>query len=165
MIVPESEELPTDGIVTGIAGKKDFAVIRIEKDLMNSEVGFARKVLEVLSAHGICFEHLPSGIDTMCVVLSHKEIEGREPELLTEITRAVSPDNIDVVTGVSLIAVVGRGMKSAKGTASRVFTVLAKNDINIRMIDQGSSELNIIVGVDDADFEKAIRAVYSEFSA
>jgi len=92
-----------------------------------------------------------------------KEIEGREPELLTEITRAVSPDNIDVVTGVSLIAVVGRGMKSAKGTASRVFTVLAKNDINIRMIDQGSSELNIIVGVDDSDFEKAIRAVYSEF--
>lgn len=165
MIVPESEDLPTDGLITGIAGKKDFAVIRIEKDLMNSEVGFVRKVLDVIASHGMSFEHLPSGIDTMCVVLSRKEIEGKEAELLTEITRAVSPDNIDVVTGVSLIAVVGRGMKSAKGTASRVFTVLAKNDINIRMIDQGSSELNIIIGVDDADFEKAIRSVYSEFGA
>ncbi len=165
MIVPDSEDLPTDGLITGIAGKKDFAVIRIEKDLMNSEVGFVQKVLEVLTGYGMCFEHLPSGIDTMCVVLSRKEIEGREPEILTEITRAVAPDNIDIVTGVSLIAVVGRGMKSAKGTASRVFAALAKNDINIRMIDQGSSELNIIVGVDDSDFEKAIHAVYSEFSA
>ena len=132
---------------------------------MNTEVGFGMKVLKVFSDRGICFEHLPSGIDTMCVIISRRDIVGRESEILSEITRTVSPDNIDIETGVSLIAVVGRGMKSAKGTASRIFTVLAKSDINIRMIDQGSSELNIIIGVNDEDFEKAIRAIYGEFGA
>ena len=165
MIVIDSDDLPCDELITGIAGKKDFAVIRIEKDLMNTEVGFGMKVLKVFSDRGICFEHLPSGIDTMCVIISRRDIVGRESEILSEITRTVSPYNIDIETGVSLIAVVGRGMKSAKGTASRIFTVLAKSDINIRMIDQGSSELNIIIGVNDEDFEKAIRAIYGEFGA
>ncbi len=150
-------------IITGIAGKRGFSVLTIEKDMMNQELGFGRRVLEVLEANKISFEHLPSGIDTMSVILGDKEIIGKEDAVIRGIKAAVAPDNVELECGLALIAVVGRGMVRAKGTAARVFAAIAKADINIRMIDQGSSELNIIVGVDENDFETTIRTIYSEF--
>ncbi len=150
--------------VTGIAGKKGFCVITLEKDMMNQEIGFGRRVLGVLEEEGICFEHLPSGIDTMCVVLNQKDLEGKRDRILHKICQAVSPDSISIVDHLALIAVVGRGMIRTKGTASRLFNAIAGADINVRMIDQGSSELNIIIGVDDSDFERATRAIYEEFA-
>ncbi len=165
MIVPSAgPSIPRDTI-TGIAGKKHLAVIRIEKDRMNQEIGFGAKVLSVFSDRGLSFEHLPSGIDTMCVVISEDEVEGKEREVMTAITKAVNPDSIVMEKGLALVAVVGRGMINAPGTASRIFTAIAKENINIRMIDQGSSELNIIIGVDQEEFEVAVRAIYKEFFA
>lgn len=163
MIVPSAGHSVPRDTITGIAGKKHLAVIRIEKDRMNQEIGFGAKVLSVFSDRGLSFEHLPSGIDTMCVVISEDEVEGKEREVLTAITKAVNPDSIVMEKGLALIAVVGRGMINAPGTASRIFTAIARENINIRMIDQGSSELNIIIGVDQEEFEIAIRAIYKEF--
>jgi aspartate kinase len=161
MIVTSTDKYRTDDIITGIAGKKGFSVIRIEKDMMNQETGFGMKVLKVFSDLGVSFEHLPSGIDTMCVIINRDDISGREREILSSISRAVNPDNIDYEPSLALIAVVGRNM--APGTAARIFTSLAREGINIRMIDQGSSELNIIIGVDESAFEHAIRTIYDEF--
>ncbi|MDL2287454.1 aspartate kinase [Eubacteriales bacterium OttesenSCG-928-G02] len=149
--------------ITGIAGHKGFAVLHIEKDMMNQEIGFGLKVLEVLNKLNMSFEHFPSGIDTMSIIINEKFIEGNEKILLSEISKAVNPDNISIETGLALIAVVGRGMIKYPGTAAKIFTSIANSDINIRMIDQGSSELNIIIGVDEKDFEKAIKAIYNEF--
>ena len=150
-------------IVTGIAGKKGFSIINIEKDMMNTEIGFGRRVLEVIERNGLCFEHLPSGIDTMSVVVSTADIEPVREKVIDMICAEVSPDHISVVDGLALLAVVGRGMVAEKGTSARVFIALAKAGINIRIIDQGSSEMNIIVGVEEADFEKAMKAIYAEF--
>ncbi len=163
MIVPSAGHSVPRDTITGIAGKKHLAVIRIEKDKMNQEIGFGAKVLSVFSDRGLSFEHLPSGIDTMCVVISEDEVEGKEREVMTAITKAVNPDSIVMEKGLALVAVVGRGMINAPGTASRIFTAIARANINIRMIDQGSSELNIIIGVDQEEFEIAIRAIYKEF--
>ncbi len=164
-IVPSADDhKPSCGIITGIAGRKGLCLIHIEKDMMNQEIGFGAKVLQVIAEMGISFEHLPSGIDTMCVVLSKADIAGKERNLLDRITEAVHPDYIGIEDGLSLIAVVGRGMAGTPGTASRIFQALAKEGINIRMIDQGSSELNIIVGVNEVDFERAIRSIYAEFA-
>lgn len=148
------------GVITGIAGRKDFSVITLEKDMMNEELGFGRRVLESLEKNGLSFEHLPSGIDTMSIVINDKELAGKEQYIISTLSSTVMPDSINVERNIALVAVVGRGMIRAKGTAARVFKALADAEINIRMIDQGSSELNIIVGVDNADFEKAIRAIY-----
>lgn len=163
MIVTSTDKYRTDDIITGIAGKKGFSVIRIEKDMMNQETGFGMKVLKVFSDLGVSFEHLPSGIDTMCVIINRDDISGREREILSSISRAVNPDNIDYEPSLALIAVVGRNMAGMPGTAARIFTSLAREGINIRMIDQGSSELNIIIGVDESAFEHAIRTIYDEF--
>ena len=163
MIVAETSEYDLDKVITGVAGKKGFSVITIEKDMMNSEVGFGRKVLEVLEDHDISFEHLPSGIDNMSVVVSSAVIEGRRDKVLSSMNRAVRPDSITIEDHISLIAVVGRGMVKAKGTAARVFDSISGAGINIRMIDQGSSEFSIIVGIEDHDFDKALQAIYSEF--
>lgn len=149
--------------ITGIAGKKGFAALNIEKDMMNSEVGFGRKVLEVFEKNGISFEHMPSGIDTMTVLVSDHNIEGRIDQVVEKIRRTCKPDHIEVISGLSLIATVGRGMVRYPGTAARIFGALADSGINIRMIDQGSSEINIITGVESADFEKAINAIYNAF--
>ncbi len=149
--------------ITGVAGKKGFVAINIEKDMMNSEVGFGRKVLEAFEKHGISFEHVPSGIDTMTVFVHQPEFEGKEQLVLSDIHRLSSPDTIEIETDLALIAVVGRGMKAVKGTAARIFAALSHANINIKMIDQGSSELNIIIGVRNADFEKAIKAIYYIF--
>lgn len=155
----------TDEIVTGIAGKRGFRVLNIQKDKMNQEVGFGRKVLEVIEEHGICFEHLPSGIDTMSVVLNGHDVEGELDAIVNDICHETQPDSITIDGGLALIAVVGRGMICAKGTAYRVFKAVAQAEINIRMIDQGSSELNIIIGVDEKDYEKALRSIYMEFES
>ncbi|NCA66917.1 MAG: aspartate kinase, partial [Clostridia bacterium] len=150
-------------LVTGIAGKKNFTSIYIEKSMMNNEVGFARKMLSVLERCGISFEHVPSGIDTMSVVIADSELGSKLEKLLEGIREAVSPDKIEIVGGLSLIATVGHGMSFKPGTAARLFSALSRHGVNIRMIDQGSSEMNIIVAVANEDYEKAINAIYEEF--
>lgn len=162
MIVPAADSYG-ESVITGIAGKKGFAVVHIEKDMMNQELGFGMRVLQVLNDMGMCFEHLPSGIDTMGVVLDEKVIAGKEREILAAIARATEPDHIEIEKGLSLIAVVGRGMIKTPGTASRVFAAVARAGINVRMIDQGSSELNIILAVEEKDFDRAIDTIYREF--
>ena len=163
MIVASTTQYDSERVITGIAGKKEFSVINIEKDMMNGEIGFGRKVLEILEENGISFEHLPSGIDTMSVVTSTAALEGKRERILQAICRTVSPDSVTIEDDMALVAVVGRGMVKAKGTAARVFDALASRGINIRMIDQGSSELNIIVGVADNEYIPAIKAIYEEF--
>lgn len=149
--------------VTGIAGKKGFVAVNIEKDLMNSEVGFVKRVLEAFEMYGISIEHVPSGIDTMSVFVEQDQFEKKEQQVLSAINRLVKPDIITLSTDLALIAVVGRSMKNARGTAGRVFASLAHARINVRMIDQGSDEENIIIGVKNDDFENAIRAIYAIF--
>jgi aspartate kinase len=163
MIVAEATDYDTEKVITGIAGKKGFSVITIEKDMMNSEIGFGRKVLEVLEDHEISFEHLPSGIDNMSIVVSSALLDGRREKVLASINRTVRPDSIHIEDGMALIAVVGRGMVKAKGTAARVFNAMSSAGVNIRMIDQGSSEISIIAGIEEDDFDSALRAIYSEF--
>ena len=150
-------------LITGIAGKKGFCSMYIEKAMMNSEVGFGRKVLGVLEDQGISFEHMPSGIDTMTVFIHQTEFVAHEQQVIAGIHRAVAPDLIDLESDLALVAVVGRGMKGSRGTAARVFAALAHARINVKMIDQGSSESNIIVGIRNEDFEDAIRAIYDVF--
>lgn len=149
--------------ITGIAGKKGFCSINIEKAMMNSEVGFGRKVLQVFEEYGISFEHMPSGIDTMTIIVHQSEFEDYEQSVIAGIHRAVSPDSVEMESDLALVAVVGRGMKATRGTAGRIFSALAHAHINVKMIDQGSSELNIIIGVKNTDFEQAIRAIYDIF--
>lgn len=149
--------------ITGIAGKKGFVSLSIEKEMMNSEIGFVKKVLKAFETQGISIEHVPSGIDTMTVFVHQEEFEAHEQQVLADIHRMTNPDHIEVETELALIAVVGRGMKSTRGTAGRIFSALAHANVNVKMIDQGSSELNIIIGVKDNDFEKAIKAIYDIF--
>lgn len=149
--------------ITGIAGKKGFCSINIEKSMMNSEIGFGRKVLQVFEDQGISFEHIPSGIDTLTVYVHQDEFEEKEQQVIAGIHRAVQPDFVEMESDLALIAVVGRGMKSTRGTAGRIFSALAHADINVKMIDQGSSELNIIIGVANNDFERAVKAIYDIF--
>ncbi len=161
-IVPQTDEV-SDDVITGIAGRIGFATITVEKDMMNAELGFGRRVLQAIEENGISFEHFPSGIDTMSVVVSAKELHKKRADVMADICKAVDPENIFVEENLALIAVVGRGMVKAKGTAARIFTSLANAGVNIRMIDQGSCELNIIVGVDANDYITALRAIYNEF--
>lgn len=150
-------------VITGIAGKKGFCSVNIEKDMMNSEIGFGRRVLQAFEENGISFEHVPSGIDTMTVFVHQDEFMHKEQKVVAALNRLVKPDTIDIEADLALIAVVGRGMKATRGTAARIFSALAHNDINVKMIDQGSSELNIIIGVANEDFEQAIKAIYDIF--
>ena len=149
--------------ITGVAGKKGFCAINIEKAMMNTEVGFGRKVLSVFEQSGISFEHMPSGIDTMTIFVHQSEFEDHEQSVIAGIHRAVSPDVVELESDLALVAVVGRGMRANQGTAGRVFSALAHARVNVKMIDQGSSEWNIIIGVKNDDFEKAIRAIYDIF--
>ena len=150
-------------VITGIAGKKGFCSINIEKSMMNSEIGFGRKVLQVFEDQGISFEHVPSGIDTMTVYVHQDEFEEKEQQVIAGLHRAVEPDFVEMESDLALIAVVGRGMKSTRGTAGRIFSALAHSNVNVKMIDQGSSELNIIIGVENRDFERAVKAIYDIF--
>ena len=150
-------------VITGIAGKRGFCSVNIEKDMMNSEIGFGRRILQAFEDNGISFEHVPSGIDTMTVFVHQDEFMDKEQNVVAAIHRLAKPDMIDIEGDLALIAVVGRGMRSTRGTAGRIFSALAHANINVKMIDQGSSELNIIIGVSDEDFENAIRAIYNMF--
>ena len=162
MIVESTCHVPGHTI-TGIAGKKGFASVNIDKDKMNSEVGFGRKVLEVFENNGISFEHMPSGIDTMTVFVNMEQFIPKEQLVLSQLHQAVHPDSIELEADLALIAVVGRGMKNSTGCASKIFKALAEANVNIKMIDQGSSEMNIIVGVRNSDFNNAIKAIYKAF--
>lgn len=150
-------------VITGIAGKKDFASITIEKAMMNSEIGFCKRVLEVFDENHISIEHMPSGIDTMTIFVHQDEFEEKEQDVIAGIHRAVEPDFLELESDLALIAVVGRGMRATRGTSGRIFSALAHANVNVKMIDQGSSELNIIIGVRNHDFDNAIKAIYDIF--
>jgi len=162
MIVANTCHTP-EYTITGIAGVTGFVAVNIEKDMMNAEIGFGRKALGVFEKYGVSFEHVPSGIDTMSIFVAQKDFEGKEQQILAELQKETGADSIDLDTNLALIAVVGRGMKSTRGTAGRIFAALAHANVNIKMIDQGSSELNIIIGVEDEDFKTAIKAIYDIF--
>jgi len=163
MIVADDNDEISRYTITGIAGKKGFSAITIEKAMMNSELGFGRRVLEVLEKYGVNFEHMPSGIDTLTIIVNQSSLEGIENKLISDIRKEVNADHIEVEHNLALLAVVGRGMVKTRGTAARVFAALAHSRINVKMIDQGSSELNIIVAIHDSDFEQAVRCIYDIF--
>ncbi len=162
MIVPFADK-PNEDIITGVAGKVGFSIINIDKSMMNSEVGFGKQVLKVIENHEICFEHLPSGIDTMSVVVATADLEGIREDVVNEMFRKTKADFINIEDGLALIAVVGRSMVQQVGTAGRVFTALGNAGINIKMIDQGSSELSIIIGVKEEEYAQTLSAIYEEF--
>lgn len=162
-MIVESTSMKPEFTITGIAGKRGFTAVNIEKDMMNLELGFGRKVLEEFEKNGISFEHMPSGIDTMSILVHQEEFGKKEQEILAGIHRNTQPDAIEIESDIALIAVVGRGMRAMRGTAGRIFSALAHAHVNVKMIDQGSSELNIIVGVEECDFKKAIKAIYDIF--
>ena len=161
--IVESTGHKPEYVITGIAGKRGFCACLITKSLMNSEVGFCRKVLQAFEENDISIEHMPSGIDTMTVVVHEDEFLHKEQNVVSAIHRLATPDSVEIESDLALIAVVGRGMKSMRGTAGRIFSALSHAHVNVRMIDQGSSELNIIIGVENKDFEVAINAIYDIF--
>ena len=163
MIVKTAEQVDGNSVITGVSGQKGLTIINIEKDMMNNEIGFARRVLSILEYEGISFEHAPSGIDTMSLVIRDEYLVGKMQKILQKIKESVNADNVEIHSGLSLVAIVGHNMASRLGTAATAFKALADAHINVRMIDQGSSELNIIVGVDTCDYEKAINAIYYAF--
>ncbi|MBR6030325.1 MAG: aspartate kinase [Clostridia bacterium] len=154
---------PTVPTITGIAGHKNFSVVAIEKAMMNAELGFGRRALQVFEEYGISFEHMPSGIDSISVVVSSEALAPHREEIVRRLADVTQPDVLTIHDNMSIIATVGRGMVSNCGTAARLFSAMSRAGINVRMIDQGSSELSIIVGVDDQDFERTIQAIYAEF--
>jgi aspartate kinase len=162
--IVDDRDAASSGEITGISGKKDFTVIALEKTLMNREKGYCNNILSILEHNDIAFEHIPSGIDSISLVIDDNQLEDKLDMVLEEIENNCSPDSIIVHPNMALIAVVGKGMIRTKGISSRVFTALAKNDINVRMIIQGSNELSIIIGVENEDFENAIRAIYKAFN-
>lgn len=164
VIKAHHEDKESNDIVTGIAGKKDFTVIAIYKNMMVKERGYVRRILGILEDFDCSFEHIPSGIDTVSVVVSNKDLDGRLDELVSAFEKQLEPDHIECFENMSLIATVGYGMNRRKGVAAKLLTALADADINLRMIEQGSSEINIIVGVENKDFETAIRAIYGAFA-
>ncbi|MBQ9855612.1 MAG: ACT domain-containing protein [Clostridia bacterium] len=164
MILSKPSEENAGSTITGIAGHKNFTLISIEKAMMNAELGFGRRVLQALEDFDVSFEHLPTGIDTMSVIIADAELKTRKNEIVKRIHELCHPDSIDVTEGVALIATVGHGMVRNPGTAAKLFSALSEAKVNIRMIDQGSSELNIIVGVDQNDFDKAVSAIYNAFN-
>ena len=157
-------ETKHENTITGIAGKQNFTVLSIEKSMMNSELGFCRKVLTVLEQHGVSFENMPSGIDSVSVVISDSNLKNKTEIIVEEIKRCCNPDSVVVYPNMALIATVGNGMAYSKGVAAKIFTALAEANINIRMIDQGSSEINVLVGIENDDFEKGINAIYNAFN-
>jgi aspartate kinase len=163
MIVVDLEVDPNQ-LIAGIAGTKGFTVIQIEKALMNAEIGFGRRALDVFERYGIAYEHTPTGIDSLSVVVSDKQLGDKLDQVMEDLQATLKPDLLKAQRGFALVATVGKNMNHVIGTAARLFTALAKAKVNVRMIDQGSSEQNIIVGVEEADLNKAIRAIYDEFA-
>ncbi len=164
MIVSKlNENYSNEMQITGIAGHKGYCAITIEKNMMNSELGIGRRFLEIFERNNILFEHLPSGVDTMSAVLNKKAIEDKLENVMASIRDELQPDSIEYVPDIALLAVVGHGMAKSAGTAAKIFSALGKEHVNIRTIDQGSSEINITVGVNECDLEKSIRAIYEAF--
>ena len=163
IIVPFADTPENKHVITGIAGKKGFSVINIEKNHMGNEFGFASRVFKCLDQYEIHTEHLASGIDLMSHIVPEFELNSKMDDFIPELHRMTDADNISVDTGIALVAVVGRGMKEAKGTAARIFTAISNADVNVRMIDQGASELNIVIAVYESDYEKTVEAIYNEF--
>lgn len=166
MIVSDDYNFSKESIkhtITGIAGKKGFSTINIEKAMMNNETGFGMKVLQVLFNNGLSFEHMPSGIDTMSITVSSDKLDPVRDKVIAELRKAVAPDHIEIEDGIALLAVVGRRMKNTRGTVARIFASMAHARINVKMIDQGSSELNVIIGVSENDLPEAIRRIYDMF--
>ena len=157
---PEGE----NNVITGIAGSKNFTVIAMHKYMMNTERGFVRRLLSILDNYEVSFEHLPTGIDTISVVIDSEKLGDKLPDIVADFNRNLQPDSLDVYENIAMIATVGQGMTYRPGVAAKLFAALAEKNINIRMIDQGSSEINIIVGVENKDFEEAIRAIYNAFN-
>ena len=150
--------------ITGIAGRKNFTVVYIEKVKLNSDLAFFRKLLSILESHNIYLEHMPSSIDSVSLIFRDDEESPKVDEIIQEIKAVCKPDRVGYNNNISLVSVVGRGMRRKSGSAATLFTALSKEKINIRMIIQGSSELNIIVGIEDKDYEKGIKSIYQEFS-
>ncbi|MDA3900649.1 MAG: aspartate kinase [Spirochaetes bacterium] len=150
-------------IITGIAGRTEFSMIHIEKSMMNKERGFGRKVLSIIENQNLSYEHSPTGIDSMSIVVDSKSFSDVEDNVLEDIRLEMNPDSIKVIENLALIATVGHGMSHNVGVAAKLFTALADEKVNVRVIDQGSSELNIIIGIDENDYEKAIKAIYKAF--
>ena len=163
MIVPSSDKIDVETVITGVAGRKGFSSVTVEKSRMNTEVGFGRKLLGCIEQMGISIEHVPSGIDMMSVILGTNTIENCREELTARIFRETGADTVLIEDGIALVCVVGRGMVRVKGTAARIFSAIARENINIRMIDQFAGEKNIILGVDEAELEKTLQIIYSEF--
>lgn len=166
MIVSDDYDFSGESLrytITGIAGKKGFSTINIEKAMMNNETGFGMKILSVLYENGLSFEHMPSGIDTMSITLSTEKLAPVRDKVIAEIRKAVNPDHIEIEDGISILAVVGRRMKNTRGTVARIFAALAHARINVKLIDQGSSELNVIIGVNEHELPEAIRRIYDMF--
>jgi aspartate kinase len=162
LIVREVEH--SSDTITGIAGRKGYTVIALEKNLMNREIGIGRRLLTALERQRVSFEHMPTGIDTVSLVIESSWLKGKLEPVLEEIRQECRPDKIEVVQNIALVATVGQGMLHTPGVAGRLFGALASADVHVRMIDQGSSGINIIVGIEESDFEKAIRAIYAEFT-
>lgn len=166
MIVSNDHDFSKESLshtITGIAGRKGFSTINIEKAMMNSETGFGMKVLKVLFDNGLSFEHMPSGIDTMSITVDSAKLEPVREKVLSEIRKTVAPDHLEIEDGIAVLAVVGRRMKNTRGTVARIFAAMAHARINVKMIDQGSSELNVIIGVSEHDLPEAIRRIYDMF--
>ena len=163
LIVSYADPVTPRGSITGSAGRKDFTVIAIEKNLMKREQGFVRRLLTILEQQQIRFEHMPSGIDTLSLVISNSELNSKLDKLLEEIQMQCQPDLMEVYPNMALIATVGHGMAYTPGISAKLFTALYQAGVNVRMIDQGSSEINIIVGVENKDFEEAVAAIYHAF--
>jgi aspartate kinase len=164
LIVPASKLKKHAMPITGIAGKCGFSAIHIKKASMNSELGFGRRILSVLEDHEISFEHMPAGIDTISIIVADEYLEGKRDAVIEDIKKSVNPDFIEIMSDLALVATCGYNMVQHLGTAAKLFTALAENGINVKMIDQGSSELNIIVGINSSDYEKAVRAIYNIFA-
>ena len=164
LITAEVGDRNPEEIVTGIAGKKDFTVISMHKANMSSKRSFIRRILGILEDYGCSFERIPSGIDTVSVIIPGQEIAGRLEEMMETFKERLNPDSIEASENMAMIATVGWGMSRRKGVAARLFTAIARADVNLRLIEQGSSEVNIIIGVENDDYEKAIKAIYEEFA-
>lgn len=163
MILKDIGDRHDRAVITGIAGRKGNTTITLKKAMMNSEIGFGRRVLSVLERNGISFEHIPTGIDTMSIVITDNELNGHEDKVIEDIKGKVNPDSVEVIHNLAMLAVVGHGMANRPGIAAKIFTALYYAEVNIRMIDQGSSEMNIIIGVEEKDYEKSVKAIYDAF--
>ena len=153
----------TKNPVCGVAGIAGFTMINIEKTFMNKERGFGLRVLSVLEEHGVNWEHMPTGIDTMSIIVRDEELKGQGPAIAEDIRDRCNTDSVGITTGLAIIATVGQGMNHHIGVAARLFTALSEAGVNLRVIDQGSSEMNIITGVEEQDLAKAVRAIYDAF--